>query len=236
MALGGRSPVAVRFAARFPDRVRRLYLQGITVGENAAAGRPLLRPTARHLAMEDWQLYLETVASRVLGSEAHVAAYVERMTKCSDRANLFAALDALDAEDTAEDVRALQCPTLVAEVEGYTLIESGQTERFVTLAPGAQVRYLPNRPGWLADFVAAIEDFETELDRPAVPGVQLSPRETEVLTLLASGHTNSEIASALNLSRSTVDRHIANIYAKLNVRNRAEATRWALTHGLDLAT
>ena len=74
--------------------------------------------------MEDWQLYLETVASRVLGSEAHVAAYVERMRKCSDRPNLFAALDALDAENTAEDVCALRCPTLVAEVDGYTLVDA----------------------------------------------------------------------------------------------------------------
>jgi DNA-binding NarL/FixJ family response regulator len=46
---------------------------------------------------------------------------------------------------------------------------------------------------------------------------------------VAAGHTNQEIAGALVVSRATVDRHLANLYAKLGVRNRAEATIWALT-------
>jgi non-specific serine/threonine protein kinase len=57
----------------------------------------------------------------------------------------------------------------------------------------------------------------------------LSVREQEVLRHVAAGHTNQEIAGALIVSRATVDRHLANLYAKLGVRNRAEATIWALT-------
>jgi len=57
----------------------------------------------------------------------------------------------------------------------------------------------------------------------------LSLREQEVLRHVAAGHTNQEIAGALVVSRATVDRHLANLYAKLGVRNRAEATIWALT-------
>ena len=56
----------------------------------------------------------------------------------------------------------------------------------------------------------------------------LSLREIEVLTHLAQGQTNREIARKLVLSERTVQRHISNIYTKINVRNRAEATTFAL--------
>jgi len=62
---------------------------------------------------------------------------------------------------------------------------------------------------------------------PAYPD-GLTAREVEVLRLLAAGHTNREIAEALVLSARTVERHISNVYAKISVRNRAEATSFAL--------
>ena len=52
----------------------------------------------------------------------------------------------------------------------------------------------------------------------------------EVLTLLARGKTNLEIAIELVLSERTVHRHISNLYTKINVRNRAEATTFALSN------
>jgi DNA-binding NarL/FixJ family response regulator len=55
----------------------------------------------------------------------------------------------------------------------------------------------------------------------------LSPRELEVLRLVASGETNKGIAAALVLSERTVDRHVSNIYAKLGVSSRAAATAYA---------
>jgi DNA-binding CsgD family transcriptional regulator len=67
---------------------------------------------------------------------------------------------------------------------------------------------------------------------PAIVPVPLSQRETEVLTLLASGRPNSEIAAALGISVHTIERHVANVFTKLSVRNRAEATAWAHRRGL----
>lgn len=64
---------------------------------------------------------------------------------------------------------------------------------------------------------------------PAHPG-GLTQREAEVLAHLAQGMTNREIARELVLSERTVQRHISNIYAKINVRNRAEATTFALSY------
>ena len=77
----------------------------------------------------------------------------------------------------------------------------------------------------------ALRDRET-LDAlpakvPAYPG-GLTEREVEVLRLVAQGKTNREIADELVLSQRTVQRHIANIYAKIDVRNRAEATTFAI--------
>ena len=60
----------------------------------------------------------------------------------------------------------------------------------------------------------------------------LSPRETEVLGLLAAGRSNHQIALSLSLSPRTVQRHVANVYLKIGAHNRAEATAHALRYGL----
>ena len=64
---------------------------------------------------------------------------------------------------------------------------------------------------------------------PALPD-GITPREADVLRLIASGNTNREIAEALVLSVATVERHIANLYAKIGARGRADATAYALRH------
>jgi DNA-binding CsgD family transcriptional regulator len=53
-----------------------------------------------------------------------------------------------------------------------------------------------------------------------------------VLRLLAGGYTSREIAAALVLSPHTVERHVANVYAKIGARRRADAVAHALQHGL----
>ena len=58
----------------------------------------------------------------------------------------------------------------------------------------------------------------------------LTQREVEVLSHIAQGMTNREIAIELVLSERTVQRHISNIYSKIQVRNRAEATTFALNN------
>ena len=65
---------------------------------------------------------------------------------------------------------------------------------------------------------------------PAVE--ELTPRELEVLTLIASGMTNDEIAAELVLSPGTVKTHVNHIFFKLELRNRAEAVIFAFDHGL----
>nr|WP_084755902.1 helix-turn-helix transcriptional regulator [Pseudonocardia thermophila] len=65
----------------------------------------------------------------------------------------------------------------------------------------------------------------------AVPA-GLTARELEVLTCLAAGQTNREIAAALVISEKTVARHLSNIFAKLGVTSRTAAAAYAFAHGL----
>jgi DNA-binding NarL/FixJ family response regulator len=60
----------------------------------------------------------------------------------------------------------------------------------------------------------------------------LTVRELEVVKLIAEGHTSGEIAAQLVLSAKTVERHRANVLAKLGMRNRVELTRYAIRRGL----
>jgi len=70
-----------------------------------------------------------------------------------------------------------------------------------------------------------------ERDPASFPG-GLSAREVEVLRLVSAGLTNRAIAEALTISERTVDRHVSNIYTKLDVSTRAAATAFAYEHGL----
>ncbi|HEX3271204.1 MAG TPA: LuxR C-terminal-related transcriptional regulator [Ktedonobacterales bacterium] len=85
-------------------------------------------------------------------------------------------------------------------------------------------------------FQAALEERPNEEGSVASLAVQplsgLTPRETEVLRLVAQGMTNAEIASRLCLSGHTVHRHVANILTKLDAPSRAAATAWAVQRGL----
>jgi DNA-binding NarL/FixJ family response regulator len=65
-----------------------------------------------------------------------------------------------------------------------------------------------------------------------VPLSDLTPRENEVLRLLADGLSNPQIAERLVLSPLTVNAYVRSIYTKLGVNSRAAATRYALEHGL----
>jgi DNA-binding NarL/FixJ family response regulator len=66
----------------------------------------------------------------------------------------------------------------------------------------------------------------------AAPGHPLTPRECEVLALVARGQTNRSIATILFLSEKTVARHLSNIFTKINVNSRAAATAYAYQNQL----
>ena len=78
---------------------------------------------------------------------------------------------------------------------------------------------------------APASDREMLAGQKAYPD-RLTPREVDVLRLIARGRTNREIASDLTLSVRTVGRHVTNVYHKIDARNRAEAVDYAHRHDL----
>ena len=80
---------------------------------------------------------------------------------------------------------------------------------------------------------AIIRDFlERARNGESIPDEPLTPREMEVVKLIAEGMINREIAADLVISEKTVERHRANILEKLGMRDRVELTRYAIRRGL----
>nr|MBB4662040.1 DNA-binding NarL/FixJ family response regulator [Conexibacter arvalis] len=80
---------------------------------------------------------------------------------------------------------------------------------------------------------ALIKDHvQRAADGEAIPDDPLTPRESEIVKLVAEGNTSREIADLLVISEKTVDRHRANILEKLGMRDRVDLTRYAIRRGL----
>ncbi len=115
--------------------------------------------------------------------------------------------------------------------EGY-LLKDIRTEEFLSLLSGVvrgEAAVLP----LLATKI--IEEFARQTARKAEPSPaesELTGRETEVLTLVAGGDSNKEIASTLNISENTVKYHLRNIMEKLHLRNRAQVAAYAVSKGI----
>jgi DNA-binding NarL/FixJ family response regulator len=116
---------------------------------------------------------------------------------------------------------------------------SGDVTRAGALLEEAAAGYrsigMPKHLEWVETLRSKLGEMATQtsrvLSKPRYPD-SLTAREVEVLKLLASGLTSGEIAAKLYLSVATIQKHIANIYGKIEVRNRAEATAYALRHQL----
>ncbi|MEJ2185781.1 MAG: LuxR C-terminal-related transcriptional regulator [Gemmatimonadota bacterium] len=109
---------------------------------------------------------------------------------------------------------------------------------------GIACRALGDADGAAMELDAARAEFERLGAAPSVAGIDaltrpagkdrhgLTPRELEVLALLATGRTNRAIAEALSISEKTVARHVANIFTKLGLTSRSAATAYAYEHDL----
>jgi DNA-binding NarL/FixJ family response regulator len=83
--------------------------------------------------------------------------------------------------------------------------------------------------GWLSRQVAPQITFS--LSNPEDPSFLLTPRELEILKFVTESKTNQEIALMLGVSRKTIEKHLVNIYQKLNVEGRVEAAVYAVKQG-----
>ena len=98
------------------------------------------------------------------------------------------------------------------------------------------VRAAASGETWLSPVVASQVLGRALCDDPSEPPMArelpLTPRETEVLQLVARGLDNSAIAETLTVTKRTVQNHVSNVYAKLGVSSRTRAALWAIQQGL----
>ncbi|NRQ33364.1 response regulator transcription factor [Nonomuraea sp. NN258] len=115
-----------------------------------------------------------------------------------------------------------------AGARGYLVKGANQAEivRAITAVAHGEAIFGPAVARRVADFFAG----PTLAGNPAFP--QLTPRELEILSLIAAGRANAQIATALFLSPKTVRNNVSNIFAKLHVADRAEAIVRARQAGL----
>ncbi|GCB51838.1 response regulator transcription factor [Streptomyces sp. NL15-2K] len=139
------------------------------------------------------------------------------------------------------DCRVLMLTTFDLDRYVYTALSIGASGFLLKdVTPehlAAAVRLVDTGDALLAPSITRrlVERFASEPERPsAVPPdlAALTPRELEVLTLLGRGLSNTELAAHLTLSEATVKSHVARIFAKLSLRDRAQAVVLAYETGL----
>lgn len=217
--------------------------QGRTGSALAALKRALEEPRPGQLNAGLWRALVDVaLAHGDVGCAVDAAARLDELAKASDArflraaaamargrvalrtgepqqalASLREALEGFGAAGSPYDVA--RCRVAVAEAcEAYGDRETARLERDAARQTFRSLRAVPD--------LEAL-DGVTRKERHG-----LTAREAEVLRLVASGATNRGIADQLVLSEKTVARHVANVFAKIGVSNRAAATDWAHRRGL----
>nr|AHZ45594.1 LuxR family transcriptional regulator [uncultured bacterium] len=239
--------IAVDYALRNPERV-----EGLILGTSGDARSPSFFQV---LPLEDWDLFVHSIVPHDRSPE-EAKKIVELTMQASDQHNYMLRWRALEAAGDLEPrLRRLRTRTLVLHSRNYmnTPPEEGmkkadQTGGYMVLIDGTDawgdgpqtlrairtfVAELPPRPTaepQKAESDRAIQESAEPIS--AIDYSHLSARELDVLHLIADGKSNREIADCLTLSIRTVERHIANVYAKIGVHTKAQATDYAHRHGL----
>ena len=190
-------------------------LADVEVVGAAATGEEAVALVERHrpqVVLMDLRMpRLDGVEATRLIRQAHPSTAVVVLTTYADDDSILAALQAGALGYLTKDAgREEIARALHAAAAGQAVLDPGVQARLVTAAAGRARDSAPSRP--LPD--------------------GLSLREAEVLSLIAAGRTNAQIAQALVVSGSTVKTHINNLFAKAGIKDRANAVQYAYRHGL----
>lgn len=236
---------AATFAARQPERVDRLVLYGSYARGNAL-GPPEARAGMINLVRSHWGLGSRLLAD-VFGPNwsAEDRAVFTGFQRAASGAEVAADLLALIYEtDVRDELAMIRVPALVVHREHDRAMRLRGAREVAALLPHADLVTLPGDAHlpWHGDGEAvlrAVAPFLGIDGPPAAAGRvdtgalgELSAREREVLTLVARGLNDPQIAERLVISPHTVHRHMANILAKLRQPTRAAAAAAAAQAGL----
>jgi pimeloyl-ACP methyl ester carboxylesterase/DNA-binding CsgD family transcriptional regulator len=225
-------PVAVAVAHRAAARVSHLILYG-------TGGRALITPETwaalRQLILTNWPAATRAIAALATsGCDASdVDAFAALMQAAATPEMTVALQDATLRFDVSQMLGGIRAPTLVLIRLGDPFVSPEAARQLAAEIPAARIELVEGTAHLytVGDVTALGERIVAFTGGGAGRrSAQLSPREREVLELVAEGRTNSEVAERLVLSVRTVERHLLNAYAKLGARGRADAiARW-LSH------
>ena len=238
-------PTAIAYATRHPERVERVVLYG-SYANGADLGSNDMRRATVELVRTHWGLGSRMLAdvfvpSADMDDRDSFAAF---QRQSADAATAAALMELIWDTDVSELATRLDTPALVVHRRGDRAIRLRAGERLATLVPSADLVELEGdaHPPWYGDvdeLARAIAPFlgTSAPAAPAAPAAagaaeDLTPRERDVLRLVAEGKSDADIARELVLSPHTVHRHVANILRKLGLHSRAAAAAQAARAGL----
>jgi pimeloyl-ACP methyl ester carboxylesterase/DNA-binding CsgD family transcriptional regulator len=243
--MGGSSGgcTAIAFAARFPERVERLLLYGAYAdGGSIAPAR--VRAAVVDAVRSHWGLGSRVLADIFLGDVATAEhERFARFQRAATSAETAAALlEMTYRNDVRGELAGIRAPTLVMHRRSDRAIPYRLGRELAAAIAGAALIPLEGSAHfpWAGDMDPVVRAARSALDGepppaavPAEPAaLLLSGREREVLTLVARGLSDREIAEQLVVSPHTVHRHVANIRNKLGRGSRAAAVAEAARLGL----
>lgn len=233
---------AIALAARFPERVSQLVLYG-AYADGAALTSPEVREALSATVRSHWGLGSRVLAGIFLGkndsSELERLARYQRAATSPQTA--AALLELIYRNDVRAELELVRAPTLVVHRRDDRAIPYRLARELAAAIPGAILVPLDGSAHfpWAGDSGSVARALRSALvSQPAgAPAVEsaadlLSAREREVLSLVAGGLSDREIAQQLVLSQHTVHRHVANIRHKLGRGSRAAAVAEATRLGL----
>lgn len=227
--------IAIAYAVRHPERVERLVIYGgYAQGRNHRGERDIAEALVSVIRV-GWDkpnpAFRRMFTMRFLpeGNPDEMAWFdeLQRQTTSSENAaRLYAAWSDIDVTDLAPRVEA---ETLVAHARGDASVPFEQGRLLASLIPKARLLPLDSVNHLLLPSDHAMRVFMSEFHKftlgapnvAAGPIEELSPREREVMGLVAQGLSNEEIAERLFVSVRTVERHLSNVYVKLRVSGKA---------------
>jgi DNA-binding CsgD family transcriptional regulator len=228
-------PSALRYAAEHPEQVAALALF------DPEPSRPENADKTDQLVSEHFDQFARLVALAKLGAAANDE---ENRTGLSvNRDDYLVMHRGYRMHDPDRWLPGVRAPVLLLETRSV-FTDVDEKNRIAASLPVTRHMVLPGKNlspigDNLGPAFAALDAFLADFAPQALNGgaaatadrglvATLTPREREVLALVAAGHRNAEIAESLVLSPGTVARHVANIYEKLGVHNRAQATAYQL--------